>query len=85
MSREEFLSKVMAVEDKLKAIHGQAARRIKDLPLIPASRAEAKAVQKYVDQESEEMIYNIIKQGAEAGEEEAIRQTLIEMKRRWGI
>lgn len=83
MSRLEFLEKVIAIEDKLERLYSQASRKIKTLPLQPSSRTYAKAAIRDADQESEEIIYNTIRQGAEMGEEEAMREQLAEMKRRW--
>jgi len=83
MPRLQFLEKVVAIEDKLQRIYNQASRKIKTLPLKPGSQVYAKAAIRDADQDSEEIIYNIIRQGAEMGEEEAIREQLAEMKRRW--
>ena len=83
MPRLQFLEKVVAVEDKLQRIYNQASRKIKTLPLKPGSQVYAKAAIRDADQDSEEIIYNIVRQGAEMGEEEAIREQLKEMKRRW--
>jgi len=83
MSRLEFLEKVVSVQDKLEGLYDNASRKIKTLPLKPGSQVYAKAAVRDVDQDSEEIIYNIVRQGAEMGEEEAIRETITEMKRRW--
>ena len=81
--RLEFLQRVVAVEDKLERLYGHASRKIKTLPLKPEARVYAKAAVRDADQDAKDIIYSTIKTGAEMGEEEAIRQTLIEMKRRW--
>jgi len=83
MSRLQFLEKVVTIDNRLKRLYNQASRKIKTLPLKPDARVYAKAALRDADQESEEIIYNTIRQGAEMGEEEAIKETLTEMKRRW--
>jgi hypothetical protein len=83
MSRLSFLRHVISIENKIQAIYDKATREIKKLPLVPASRAEAKAIQEYADQETIEIIRNSVRHGAEVGEEEAIRRALEEMKKRW--
>ena len=83
MSRLEFLEKVVSVENRLKRLYDQASGKIKTLPLKPDARVYAKAALRDADQDSEEIIYNTIRQGAEMGEKEAIREQLAEMKRRW--
>ena len=77
------MEKVVTIDNRLKRLYNQASRKIKTLPLKPDARVYAKAALRDADQESEEIIYNTIRQGAEMGEEEAIKETLTEMKRRW--
>lgn len=83
MGRLEFLEKVIAIEDKLQRIYNQASGKIKTLPLKPGSQVYAKAAVRDADQDSRNIIYKTIKIGAEMGEEEAIREQLKEMKKRW--
>lgn len=83
MHRLQFLEKVVAIEDKLQRLYNQASRKIKTLPLKPGSQVYARAAVRDADQDAKEIIYNTIKTGAEMGEEEAIREQLKEMRKRW--
>ncbi len=83
MSRLQFLEKVVAIEDKLQRLYNQASRKIKTLPLKPGSQVYARAAVRDADQDAADIIYSTIKIGAEMGEEEAVREQLAEMKRRW--
>lgn len=85
MSRLQFLEKVVAIEDKLQSLYNQASRKIKTLPLKPGSQVYARAAVKDADQDAKDIIYNTIRIGAELGEEEAMREQLAEMKRRWKV
>ncbi len=83
MPRLQFLEKVVAIEDKLQKLYNHASRKIKTLPLKPGSQVYAKAAVRDADQDAKDIIYSTIKTGAEMGEEEAIREQLAEMKRKW--
>ena len=83
MGRLELLEKIIAIEDRLQRIYNQTSKKIKTLPLKPGSQVYAKAVVKDADEDARDVIYSTIKTGAEMGEEEAVREQLAEMKKRW--
>ncbi len=85
MQRLQFLEKVVAIDDKLQRLYNQASRKIKTLPLKAGSQVYARAAVRDADQDAKDIIYSTIRTGAEMGEEEAVREQLAEMKRRWKI
>lgn len=80
-----LVRQIDSVENKMESIYNQATRKVKKLPLSPASRSEGRAIIQHVDQEAHEIIYNAVRQGAETGNYEAIKAGLEEMKKRWKI
>ena len=85
MSRKRFLQAVISTEDKLRAIYNKAAKRIKRLPLTPASRSEARAIIVHADKAMKELIFPAMRKGAKMGSEEATRAALEEMVKHWKV
>ncbi len=80
-----LVKQIDSVENKMESIYNQATRKVKKLPLSPASRSEGRAIIQHADQEAHEIIYNAVRQGAEMGNYEAIKAGLEEMKKKWKI
>ena len=85
MSRLDFLQQIVKDEKQMQREYDKAYRGIARLPLETGDPAKGKIVIDQTDQEAIEIIQNAIRQGAEMGEEEGIKQSLEEMKNKWPI
>ena len=83
--RIEFLQKVMAIDDRLERIYSQTSKKIKTLPMKPGSQVYAKAAVKDAADETKKIVFDSVRHGAGMGEEEAVREQLAEMKKRWKV